>query len=106
MRELDFIVNGQTLMKDPLCDFTGLVAGTKGYLKLYFEFSPAWKNYKKAVRVKADSTVSYIPIENGYANLDDFSAAHTRLTISVKGVDGDKVLTTDSVVISQKKGED
>ena len=48
MRVLDFIVSGQTLTKDPLCDFTGIAAGSRGYLHARFRFSKDWAGCKKA----------------------------------------------------------
>ena len=48
MRTLKFIVEGQSIKQDPSCDFTGIVPGTKGYLKAEFSFSNEWKGCKKA----------------------------------------------------------
>lgn len=47
MRNLDFIVDGQKLARDPLCDFTGIAAGTRGYLFARFRFSKEWAGCKK-----------------------------------------------------------
>lgn len=44
MRLLKFNVKSQLITKDPDCDFSGLVAGTKNYLKAYFTFSSEWDN--------------------------------------------------------------
>ncbi len=38
MRTLKFIVDGQNITQDPSCDFSGLVPGTKGYLRAEFSF--------------------------------------------------------------------
>jgi hypothetical protein len=35
LRVLDFIVSGQTVKPDPLCDFDGIVAGSSGYLQAF-----------------------------------------------------------------------
>lgn len=48
MRILEFTVNKQRLMRTPTCDFSGLVAGSVGYLKAKFNFSPEWDGCKKA----------------------------------------------------------
>ena len=42
MRTLKFKVDKQIINKDPTCDFTGLVAGTEGYLQAEFSFSSEW----------------------------------------------------------------
>lgn len=47
MRVLDFIVSGQTIKRDPLCDFTGIVAGSSGYLRARFHFSSDWAGCKR-----------------------------------------------------------
>lgn len=47
MRNLDFIVSGQTLTRDPLCDFCGIAAGSQGYLQARFRFSKEWTGCKK-----------------------------------------------------------
>lgn len=46
MRTLTFSVNGQTLKKEG--DFSGIIAGSKGYLKCRFTTSdPDWRKAKK-----------------------------------------------------------
>lgn len=47
MRNLDFIVTGQTLQRDPDCDFGGIAAGSQGYLQARFRFSKEWTGCKK-----------------------------------------------------------
>lgn len=44
MRSLMFKVNGQKIERDPKCDFSGIVAGTEGYLKAKFTFSEEWND--------------------------------------------------------------
>ena len=45
MRTLKFIVTGQNIEKDPICDFSG---GTENYLQAEFVFSAEWAGRKKA----------------------------------------------------------
>ena len=47
MRSLRFIVENQKITRDPLCDFSGLVAGTEGYLRAEFLFSKEWDGFTK-----------------------------------------------------------
>ncbi len=47
MRILVFNVTGQKLQPDKNCDFTGIVAGSKGYLSARFNFSKDWIGCKK-----------------------------------------------------------
>lgn len=46
MRTLQFKVSGQSLSKDG--DFSGLIAGTKGYLYTAYNFDGEWDGCKKA----------------------------------------------------------
>lgn len=39
MRSLNFFAMGQNLQKDPTCDFSGLVKGSKGYLQAHFRLT-------------------------------------------------------------------
>lgn len=48
MRTLKFEVNGQSIKKKTDCDFSGLVAGSVGYLRAKFLFSVEWHGCKKA----------------------------------------------------------
>lgn len=48
MRILEFTASKQRLTRTPTCDFSGLVAGSVGYLKAKFNFSPEWDGCKKA----------------------------------------------------------
>lgn len=48
MRTLEFTIHKQRLTRTPTCDFSGLVAGSVGYLKAKFNFSPEWDGCKKA----------------------------------------------------------
>lgn len=48
MRTLKFMINGQQIKKNTDCDFSGLVAGSAGYLKAKFQFSSEWHGCKKA----------------------------------------------------------
>lgn len=47
MRFLDFTISGQMLKRVPACDFTGIVAGSRGYLFARFHFSADWVGCKK-----------------------------------------------------------
>ena len=47
-RDLAFIVEDQELSKDPSCDFSGLVPGSSGYLRVVFVFHGLWDTLAKA----------------------------------------------------------
>ena len=47
MRTLVFNVKNQIIEREPSCDFSGLVAGTSGYLEAKFVLSNDWDNCAK-----------------------------------------------------------
>ena len=47
MRVLEFIASGQRLVPSPHCDFTGIVAGSRGYLQARVFFDKEWADCKK-----------------------------------------------------------
>lgn len=53
MRTLKFNTVGQTLRKNPDCDFSDLVSGTEGYLNAEFDFSSEWFGCKKLLYLQA-----------------------------------------------------
>jgi hypothetical protein len=61
VRTLKFIVDQQALKKDPSCDFSGLIKGTKGYLKAHFVFSSDWDGCAKVIGFSSNTGVEYKP---------------------------------------------
>lgn len=96
MRSLIFFAMGQNLQKEPTCDFTGLVRGSKGYLQACFSFDAEWNGCGKvavftrlgkkyAVKLSADTCM--IPEE---------ALSYSRLHVHVIGVrDGFRIQTND-----------
>jgi hypothetical protein len=70
---LEFIVSGQTLTKDPRCDFSGIAAGSRGYLFARFRFSKDWAGCKKAAVFTTPSGQEY-PVGLGKDNLCEIPA--------------------------------
>ena len=63
MRVLDFIATGQTLTRAPACDFTGIVAGSRGYLRARFQFSREWAGCKKVAVFTSRGQEHPVPLE-------------------------------------------
>ena len=103
-RDLDFVVNGQRLTKAPNSNFSGIVAGSKGYLNCRFEFSEEWRNLKKAVQFKIGDDPLYKPLINNECKIPDEVTDSTRIHVSVIGKDSSTYLTTNTAVIIQRKG--
>lgn len=48
MRFLDFVASGQILQRDQRCDFSGIAAGSRGYLYARFRFTTKdWSGSKR-----------------------------------------------------------
>ena len=63
MRVLEFVAEGQTLKRDPRCDFAGIVAGSKGYLHACFHFCKEWKGCKKVAVFTSRGRDYPVPLE-------------------------------------------
>lgn len=59
MRTLEFEVSQQKLRKYPGSDFSGIVAGSIGYLNAKFHFSQDWEGCKKVASFSDSSTIEY-----------------------------------------------
>ena len=63
MRTLDFIASEQTLKQALACDFTGIVAGSCGYLRARFQFSKEWAGCKKVAVFTSKGQEYPVPLE-------------------------------------------
>lgn len=107
MRVLKFIVDGQTIRQDPSCDFSGLVPGTEGYLKLQFSFSKEWNGATKVVGFYSKLGKEYTPqvLKNGTDCMVPAEATKNRLfKIRVIGKGSELILRTNKIAIEQKGG--
>lgn len=62
MRILKFIVSGQHIRPDPACDFSGIVPGSKGYLKAIFTFDSEWAGCEKIAEFRKYNTKDSEPV--------------------------------------------
>lgn len=102
MRSLKFVVNAQQISKDPECDFSGLVAGTKNYLKAYFTFSEEWKECKLAVSFWRGRKEYAYSLENGSCIIPPEVLTGATFSISVTGQKGNYRITTNRVTVRQE----
>lgn len=101
MRTLEFLVNGQKLSKNG--DFTGLVAGSSGYLRCHVSFSKEWDDCVIAASfwIK-DEEVPIILDENNDCSVPDEVTANKKFSVSFSGVRLDGyTLTTNKIKIYQ-----
>lgn len=102
MRTLKFSVDKQKLTKQG--DFTGLVAGTSGYLQAQFGFSADWSGYRKAaVFTCRDGAEHPVLITGGTCMVPDEAAACDSFKVHVVGRRGDEELRSSRVTIIQRR---
>ena len=104
MRVLKFVVDGQTIKKDEQCDFSNLVPGTEGYLKVEFSFSPEWHGYVKAARFFSSMGREYPQrmLKDGKSCVVPSEALGKKVfKIQVIGKNTNSKLTTNKVAVSQ-----
>lgn len=107
MRTLKFIVDGQSITKDPDCDFSGIIPGTKGYLQAEFSFSKEWDRCAKVVGFYSNLGKEYPPqvLKDGKRCAIPSEALEKNVfKIRVIGQNKDYRITTDKVVVTQKGG--
>lgn len=108
MRTLKFLVNGQTIVQDPSCDFSGLYPGTEGYLQAEFTFSDEWKNSVKVVGFFSNMGREYEPqvLKDGKTcaiPIEALKKSIFKLKVIGKKKDGTR-LETNKLAVHQKGG--
>ena len=104
MRTLEFEVKGQTLEKREGSDFSGLVAGTDGYLQAKFLFKGnEWRECVKAASFFSDG-VEYAAIldSNNTCVIPKEALVGNVFSVSVTGIrPGFKIKTNKTEVIQE-----
>ena len=99
MRTLHFAVSGQNLSKDG--DFSGIVAGTKGYLYTAYNFDGEWDGCKKAAVFLRYDKEYPVPIVNGKCAVPDEITEYKRWKVYLVGVKDGYKITTNEVEVKQ-----
>ena len=107
MRTLVFNVKNQMIQRDSSCDFSGLVAGTSGYLKAKFILSDAWNNCAKVAGFfsKDDKELTPCVLESDNTCLIPADALkYHEFKIRLYGKRKDYTITTQPITIKQYGG--
>lgn len=99
MRILQFKVIGQSLSKDG--DFSGLVAGTKGYLYTAYSFDGEWDGCKKAAVFSRYGKEYPAPIVNGKCAVPNEIAKKDLWYVHLVGERDGYRITTNEVEVRQ-----
>lgn len=102
MRTLRFLVQGQKIRPDPLCDFSGLVPGSQGYLKAEFIFDEHWAGCKKCASFfRMGGMEDAKPIVNNCCMIPDAVLDRKLFHVSVTGKRSGYVITTNRITVKQ-----
>lgn len=103
MRTLKFIITGQKITKDPDCDFTGIVAGTQGYLQAEFSFSEEWQGCRMAAVFSCLGKEYPQPIMNGQCEIPKEALTWDSFGVRVVGQRDGYRITTNKIKIRQER---
>lgn len=104
MRTLKFIVKNQKLQKDKDCDFSKIIKGSKGYLRLFFSLPEEWKKLNIAVSFyRRGREIDAKILENGYCDVPDSVSNFNHFSISLTGAKKGYRITTEKITIDQEE---
>lgn len=103
MRTLKFIIQGQQIKKDPECDFSGIVSGTKGYLYAKFSFSKEWEGCQVAAVFTCFKKGYACPLKKGMCQIPEEALQWKEFGVSVFGRKEGYMNTTNEIKISQER---
>lgn len=102
MRVLEFNVKAQHICKNPSCDFTNIVAGTKNYLQAHFTFSPEWQDCILVASFWRGGKEYAALIQNGTCDIPQEVLGGRTFGVSVTGQRGSYILTTNRAIVRQE----
>lgn len=102
MRLLTFDVNSQHVTRDPDCDFAGLVAGTRKYLKARFSFSHEWDECTLIASFWRGGKEYAVRLKDGECDIPPEVLTGKTFSVSVTGQRGDYRITTNRVTVRQE----
>ena len=103
MRTLKFIIAAQAITKDPDCDFSGIVAGTEGYLRAEFSFSEEWQGCRMAAVFSCMRKEYPQPIKNGRCVIPAEALEWDNFGVRVVGQRENYQITTSEIKIRQER---
>lgn len=103
MRTLKFIIAAQAITKDPDCDFSGIVAGTEGYLQAEFSFSEEWAGCRMAAVFSSLGKEYPRPVIEGKCVIPAEALGWDYFGVRVVGQRENYRITTDEVKVKQER---
>ena len=103
MRTLKFIITAQSIQKDPDCDFTGIVAGTQGYLRAEFSVSEEWAGCRMAAVFSSLGKEYPRPVIEGECEIPKEALTWDNFGVRVVGQRENYRITTNEIKIKQER---
>lgn len=103
MRTLEFIITGQKIAKNPDCDFSGIVAGTEGYLQAEFLFSEEWAGCRMAAVFSSLGKEYPRPVTEGKCVIPAEALEWDNFGVRVVGQRENYRITTNEIKIRQER---
>lgn len=103
MRVLEFIASGQTLKRAPACDFSGIVAGSRGYLFAQFHFSADWAGCKKVAVFTCKGKEYPVGLKDNRCEVPAEVLTGGPVQVYVLGVRGTCRIPTDPVAFTVRR---
>lgn len=104
MRTLKFIVTGQNITLDPSCDYTGLVAGSVGYLRAEFRTDAAWNGCKVAASFWRGKTEHAVAVARGACIIPAEALTREMFGVSLTGARAGYRINTNKIFVHQEVG--
>lgn len=101
MRVLKFIVNGQSLQKDPNCDFSGIIRESIGYLVAEFSFDSAWKDCTIAASFWHFGEEHAVLVQNNRCMIPDEALRGFSVGVTLRGVKKGYSISTNKAIFEQ-----
>lgn len=103
MRELNFDVRGQSILKDKKCNFDGIVSGTKNYLKAKFAFRSDWNGMRVVAVFKCLNKEYPTKVINGECNIPEDALVWSNFSVYLIGENSEGVrIKTNKVSVEQE----
>lgn len=107
MRTLRFIVDGESIIKDPSCNFTGLFPKSNSEIRAEFVFSPEWKSRVKVAAFWSMLDKEYPPQvleDDDTCLIPDEALARPTFKVQILGKSRGRTFKTDLVNVYQRGG--
>lgn len=103
MRTLKFIITAQAITRDPDCDFSGIVAGTEGYLRAEFSFSEEWQGCRMAAVFSSLGKEYPRPVIEGKCVIPAEALTWDNFGVRVVGQRENYRITTNEIKVRQER---